>query len=246
MYEVKDIFERILDAPAPPIRASTEILASARRTMRRRAAMSALGAAAALATIVVGAVAIASGISAGPRSGPPLPPAAAITHTPTVPGIEPMPSLLDIDTHRAQILAALTNSVPAGLTPSHVESTMVWAIQARGAYITSARVAMNAKVGQVVGQGELEVHFCFESTEGACTAAFADSLAGITPDSRAVVAVDGQQIAVGTDNAARVIIATRFLGGGFVTVVSRQGSLATAPLTPVQAATVTMNPAILP
>lgn len=239
MREVKAVFQRVLDAPAPLMRDTSDFVAVARRSARRRSALTA-----AASTLVGTAAVVALAVVAGPAHAPSPPASPAASSMPGTAPFAPMPRLSSIDGHR--VAAVLRDAVPAGLTPDETEMAPAWAIELHdGGYYTSTRVTMST----ATGHGTLEVDFRFEPASaptsdlcGTATAARVEAIAsGADTDCR-VVTVNGEQIRVVDSTAAgQVIAATRFFRGGFITVVSRQESLATPPLTPSEVVNVVVD-----
>jgi hypothetical protein len=99
------------------------------------------------------------------------------------------------------------------------------------------------------GDATLEVYYVFDAAlaDQACSAAAVTAAAEVLPGADpgcTIVPVDGQAIQVTT--GPRTIQAIRLLRGGFVSVIARQGTLATPPVTPAQLAALAADPDLLP
>lgn len=118
-YEIKDLFERVLDAPEPPLPAASRAINAGRTARRRRA----LGLSATALAVVLLAGAGAAGLLSGDPSVPPQRgiargytphPTPNVTHF--LPSGRPQTAGPDLVTRASQLLDQLTRSVPPGYT----------------------------------------------------------------------------------------------------------------------------------
>jgi hypothetical protein len=238
--EVKDICERLLDTPAPPLRDGSEVLSAARRS-RHRARLAVAGSGmAVLAAVAVGAVLVAPG-AAGPTGppGPPGPQVAGPSRDVAPPaGAEvdppPVPQARASASHGRRMDRVLTEAVPAGYaitSETQVDGgTTVYPNDdtrpGRGMIIAAygkVRVAAGGGEGQLLagiladGRPPPTGDLCDPSV----AATFREPA-----DRCQVIEVGGVPVRVTTGNEAErgeVLVAVRFLRGGFLMVSSWQG-----------------------
>src|SRR5262249_25313489 len=150
---------------------------------------------------------------------PPGTPAASVSIRP----LPAMPSLHEIDGHTDQIAAVLDAAVPPGQVGGQPEAQFGWATVLRDQmYGTSVRVQILRS-----GGGMLEAYYVFaQAVDPPCSAAAVAAATAVLPGvdgNCTVVFAGGQAIQVTTGPGA--IEAIRFLRGGFVSIVARQGTL---------------------
>lgn len=239
----------MLDAPAPPMRSSAEILSVARDVAARRSRLTALGAMGSgilVAAIAVAVFVVPHVVSGGKPTAPT--PIAAASHTPP---LASMPVAGDVHASAPRISTLLAAAIPAGLTAGPMQEAD-WSQQLRdGGHITSVRMPIHGPGGT----GELDVSYRFDPTSAfagdTCSLAAAARVEVVIPLDKAwclEADLSGQPIRVTISSRDHndVTTATRFLTGGFVTVVCRQGSLTAVPLTTIEVATIAANPSLLP
>ncbi|MBV1851813.1 hypothetical protein [Catellatospora tritici] len=217
MTDVKDLCDRILDAPAPPLRDSAQVLAVARHAARRRARLAAAGG---LACVALAAGAVTALLPVAPMSTPlaqPSPTAAA--SRPQV----PLPGPDAAQAHGATIAQVLAEAVPPGYT-TRPEPTSTWRLAGDTAggphYVSVTRLV----VSDADGAGTLSIGLFGDGADPApgdlCGAAATARLAAYGETGAgacAVTSVGG--VAVRTDTAADGrVTAVRFVPGGFVAV----------------------------
>jgi hypothetical protein len=240
--DVREIFERVLDEPQPPLRATAEITGAARRVARRRDRLTAAGSVAAVLVATLAGVLVAR---TPPEARPGLPsvaPAVSASFRP----LPAMPSLHAIDDHTAQAAAVLGAAVPAGLAAGQPEAQYGWAtVLHDGEYVTSVRLEMTF----ATGGGWLEVRYVFDA--GLADPACSD--AALTATARAEPGADqGCQVrtvggtAVQVTTGPGIVAGVRFLRGGFVCVAVRQGTLGGPPLRADRVAALAADPGLLP
>lgn len=240
MRDVREIFERVLDEPQPPMRATAEITGAARRVARRRDRLAAGAVAAVLSVVLAGAL-----MTRTPPARP-GPPAVAPVASPSFRPPPAMPSLHAIDGHTTAAAAVLGAAVPAGLVAGRPEAQYGWAtVLHDGEYVTSVRVEMTF----AAGGGWLEARYVFDSAlvDPACSDAALAATAHVAPGAERgceVLDIGGEAIQVTTGPG--IIAAARFLRGGFVCVTVRQGSLDAPPLAAGRVAALAADPDLLP
>ncbi|WP_144123616.1 hypothetical protein [Catellatospora sichuanensis] len=221
MNDVKDLCERILDQPGPPLRDSAQVLAVARHAAQRRTRLTA--AVGGLACAAVAAVAVTAAL---PRTTGQLPVAQppSVTAAASEAAVVPMPGPDAAQAHGGRIAQLLAEAVPAGYTGRPADATSTWRLAADTAatprYISQTRLI----VSDGAGEGMLSAAFAGDghvvpdgdlcaATVTARLAEYGDS----GPGTCAVVSIGG--VAVRVDTAAtRAVAATRFLAGGYLTI----------------------------
>ncbi|GHJ49360.1 hypothetical protein Cs7R123_67020 [Catellatospora sp. TT07R-123] len=226
MTDVKDLCDRILDAPAPPLRDSAQVLAAARHADRRRTRLAAGGG---LACAALAAAAVAALLPAAPG------PAPLAQQTPTAAAVSavPLPRLPGPDAahaHGGRIAQVLTGAVPSGYAVRPDGATDTWRLAADAGALPRYVSVTRLVVSDDGGEGSLSAALIGDGggVPGGdlCAAAVTTRLTAyveLGPATCAVATVGG--VAVRTDTAADGgLTATRFLTGGFLTVRWRPGT----------------------
>ncbi|GAB4050650.1 hypothetical protein [Catellatospora paridis] len=219
MNDVKDLCERILDQPAPPLRDGAQVLAVARHAAQRRARLTA--AVGGLACTAVAAVVVTAAL---PRTTGELPVAQPPSATALVSAaaVPPVPGPDAAQAHGGRIAQLLADAVPAGYTSRPADATSTWRLDtaATPRYISQTRLI----VSDGAGEGVLSAAFAGDGhavPDGdLCAAAVTDRLAEYSsagPGTCAVMSVGGAAVRVDT-TADRAVAATRFLAGGYLTI----------------------------
>jgi hypothetical protein len=236
--EVKDICERMLAVPAPPMREGAEVLASARRAAVRRDRARLIGSGVAGVAAVAAAAALI--VPAGAGRGPtPVPPAASAPSTPVsrvpaeVPAVPP-PLARAASTHDRQMYQLLAGALPAGYTARSTypfsDDDTVYPTNPERAPDGSHHMLAHAFVTVSAGGGEGQL-FAFITNDGKPVPS-GDLCAPVvttpaTPnDTCAVMTINGVQVRVTTSWDAEhghETVATRFLRFGRLDVVAWQG-----------------------
>ncbi len=274
MNDVKDLCDRILDKPAPPLRDSTQVLAIARHAARRRAQLTA--AAGGLACAVVAAVAVTVAMPVAPADAPPAQ-QPSTTELPS-PAAAPMPDADAAQAHGGRVAQLLAEAVPTGYTSRPDGATSTWRLAADTAtkprFVSQTRIVVSDGSGEgglsaaLVGDGLAAPsgELC-APTVTARLGAYTGN--GTGPGTCAVASVNG--VPVRTDiSADQTVTATRFLNGGYLTIrwsssrwqsplpttdaghpwVNHGGSgrppLEATAFTPTALAELTANPRLLP
>jgi hypothetical protein len=233
--DVKEICDLVLDAPAPPLRGSTEAFEIARRETRRRDRLRAAG-----YGIAAVAAATAAAVLAAPGATPvhQREPITAAVGTQAAERPAPrVPSAQAADAHGREVARVLAAAVPAGyavnvvdLSPGTDSPASTWYLRpVPGGYVSGTRLVVSAGGGE----GELVALITADGNEppagDVCAADVSSRFARdhSTGDFTCeAVTVDGVQVRVVTErlpDVGEVVTATMFLRGGFVMVVSQQG-----------------------
>lgn len=230
MNDVKDLCDRILDQPGPPLRDSGQVLEIARRSARDRARLTA--AAGSLACLAVAAFALTVTLPGAPSDAPLAGPVTAGPATPAASAsVPPTPARAAAHAHGARIAQVLAGAAPAGFTARPDGDTSTWTLAtdttaATPRYVSQTRVL----VSDTVGEGTLAAVFVADGgtapTGDPCATAvtarlnvYRDTPSGTEAgpgDSCSAVSVSGVAVRVDADPAA--VTATRFLATGYLMV----------------------------
>jgi hypothetical protein len=270
MNEVKYLCERALAVPAPPMRAGEDVLAQARRSTVRRQRMVAASAVAvvcAIAVLIVGRT----------TASPALPPVVAAPASPSW-SPAPVPRAEAAPAHGHVVYPLLLAALPPGYTgsllyPLSDDTTVYPSGQLPAGAVSLISMLATVRVVDGTGEGALWAIIVYNGHPVVAGDLCVTSPAPQT-DSCTVIVVNGVPIRITTehDNERKaVIVATRYLDGGYLSVISQQGratddpdttrpsdaeavvrahspvpALASPPLTPQQLAELTANPSMLP
>lgn len=234
---MNDVFDRLREMPEPPLRTSADVLASAKRSARRRTVGRAV--AGAFAVVALAGVAAVTAQRYEPPRGPQQ--MAALTPTASAsPAGAPTPSapsVQSIEKHSTSIAQALMDAVPAGYdaVPAKLngddaqppESYTLRQTITKGAYRTVTLV----RVSRAQGAGIIAAVIGNDAPApgpGAdpCAARLDTGIEGATIDSCWLININGAtvRLVTGTDpGVGKVMSATRYLDGGYVVVSASQG-----------------------
>ncbi|GIF91853.1 hypothetical protein [Catellatospora chokoriensis] len=221
MNDVKDLCERILDQPAPPLRDSAQVLAVARHAAQRRARLTA--AVGGLACAAVAAVVVTAAL---PRTAGELPVAQppSATALASAAAMPPVPGPDAAQAHGGRIAQLLAEAVPAGYTGRPADATSTWRLDTDTAgtprYISQTRLIVSDGAGEGVLSAALAGDRHAAPVGDLCADAVTARLAeysAVGPGTCDVVSVGGAAVRVDTA-ADRAVVATRFLAGGYLTI----------------------------
>jgi hypothetical protein len=226
MNEFRQLCERVLEIPAPARASSAQMLALARRSARRRARLRLLS-----STLALAGVALVVGQATAPLTPPPAESKVEWAQ---------MPPPEAVASYQNQAADVVDRAIPGPLlAPS-------WSVIEPDGNRKALRLLYYTEDDD---KGALMVYFqnveqplAFDDL---CAPEVAAQIVGMpwgAIDLCYEMAVNGQpvRVAVGED----IVVATRFLIDGFVTVVARQGSAAV--FTPRQLAEIAADPDMLP
>lgn len=213
MNEVRDLCERLLDAPAPPLRTADEVLTIARRARRRRSLLTATGVAGVVLGLVLG-VTVVFDRTGGDGSVVVAAPAARSSAA-----------------HGAKMAAVLIGAVPDGHTTGRVETfsdnpVMHPTATESGSYRSRLLSAAVVRIFADGGQGQLFAYLVHDGRP-APGADLCAADAALPQDAHCEVRWVGEVpvrvVTTTGEGRGRVIEATRFLDGGRLVVAAWQG-----------------------
>ncbi|HLT09466.1 MAG TPA: hypothetical protein VK028_01505 [Micromonosporaceae bacterium] len=213
MNEVRDLCERLLDTPAPPMRTADEVLTIARRARRRRNLLTTSGVAGLVLGLVLGIAVVLD------RTGGDGPVFVAA------------PAARASAAHGARMSAVLIGAVPDGHTTGRVETfSDDPVVHPSGSELGDGRAQLlSAAVVRVFaggGQGQLFAYLVHDGRPAPKADPCAED-AALPRDGRCEVRWVGEvPIRVVTttgEGRGRVVEATRFLDGGRLVVAAWQG-----------------------
>lgn len=234
---MNDMFDRLREVPEPPLRTSADVLATAKRSARRRTAGRAVAGAFAVVALA-GAAAITAQRYEPPRGPQQMaapPPTAyaspAPSRTPSAPTIQ------SVKKHSTSIAQTLMDAVPAGYDaapakldgdgPQAPETYTLQLAGTKGAYrtVTLVRVGKGQSAGVVAAVIGNDVPAPGPGADP-CAALLDTGIEGATIDSCQMITINGASVRLvtGTDpSVGQVMSATRYLDGGYVTISASQG-----------------------
>ena len=237
MNEVKDICDRMLDMPAPPLRDSGEVLDIARRSARRRARVTAAGSG--LAVAATAAAVVTLSVTGRPAPPPAQGPPAGQATTSSAAQHQDVPPARGAAVHDRKMAQVLQGAVPAGYTatpefPFSTDTTVYPPMEHPGdraqlLAVTSLLVSAGG------GTGVLSAYLVTDGvpapTGDLCSAGIAARFRD-AGDRCETVVVNGVPVRVTTGHSqdrGEVRVATRFLRGGHLTVSAAQGVTTPGP-----------------
>jgi len=267
--DVKELCELALDGPEPPLRPAAEALRIARRETRRRDRVRMVVAGLALLSGIGGVAVVAPTVGPGGPTAPPV--TAASRPAPSLRYLEPAPDAAAAEAHGEQIVGLLAAAAAEGSTttpaPRVLEGTATWQLPWSGeGYVSTTQLA----IGDETGTGLLAVILRAGAPAPAGDLCAAEVGVGFPrpAGSRCQVFMVGdlliRSVTGEAGDGGEVVVATRFLADGYLTVVALQSAwdweagppgglgesesagLASPPLSAPEVVGLAADPAMLP
>jgi len=215
MNDVKDICDRILERPAPPMRDSERVLTIAQRSARRQARITVT-----MGGLVAAAI-VAITAAAGTLDGAPGTPRPAVLLTSVAsPSLSPAPDWEKTGPDTARFAQLLAEALPAGYRSQPAfgtHGTDTWT--SADSYASRTQLVVSTGKGQGMLSATVVKDGAAAPSGDLCAAAVTARLDAYNPDGDAncqVITIDGVPIRATT--TAKGSTATRFLADGFLIV----------------------------
>ncbi len=225
MNDVRYLCESTLDVDAPPLRAAEEVLAIAARSAARRDRV--VAASVGLAGVTVVAALVTPALLPGPVTSLPAPAAPATSAV--VSAAAPVPSASAPATHDRLVYDLLVAALPAGYTGRSRYPFAVWSREPirldQAAPAGPLYIQLTATVVVSDGRGEGQLWAALVSDGNPAPTGDLCALPDVGRDCR-VVDVAGVPVRVGVEDDGQggdVLVARRYLQGGYLTVVAQRG-----------------------
>jgi hypothetical protein len=236
MNEVKDVCARLLAEPEPPMRDAAEVLATARRSARRGRLAVAGSGLAVLVAVAVGAAAFLPGGAVGQKGAAPAPAPDEEATAVAPPAPVPIPPAQASAAHRRQMDRVLRRAVPPGYAArSDTAFSRDRTVHPRTLDEDPGHGTVLAAYGRVVVERDgrqgvlfavIAADFAPMPTVDLCHPSLARAMNESRGTSCQVIYQRGIPIRVSTARDAErgeVVVAVRYLRGGYLMVSSAQG-----------------------